>query len=51
MEPLADSKLLPDPARRAIYDDLIELYAACEAHALGKGPEPSERLAAFAAGS
>jgi len=50
VEPLADSKLSPDPARQAIYDDLINLYAACEAHALGKGPEPSERLTAFAAG-
>ncbi len=51
VEPLADSRLSPDPARHAIYDDLIDLYAACEAHALGKGPEPSERLTAFATGS
>jgi len=51
VEPLADSQLSPDPVRQAIYEDLINLYAACEAHALGKGPEPSERLAAFATGS
>jgi xylulokinase len=35
VEPLADSKLSPDPTRHSIYKDLIEVYAACEAHALG----------------
>jgi xylulokinase len=40
VEPLADSKLSPDSRRQAIYDDLIEVYAACEAHALGKGADP-----------
>jgi xylulokinase len=49
VEPLAESKLLPDPARHAVYEDLIELYAACEAHALGKGDDPSPRLAEFGA--
>jgi xylulokinase len=49
VEPLADSKLSPDPARHAIYDDLIELYAACEAHALGKGPDPSPQLTEWVA--
>jgi len=49
VEPLADSALSPDPINHAIYKDLIEVYAACEAHALGKGPDPSEVLAAFAA--
>ncbi|MFL6280837.1 MAG: xylulokinase, partial [Vicinamibacterales bacterium] len=49
VEPLADSKLLPDPAHHAIYQDLIDVYAACEAHALGHGVDPSTRLAEFAA--
>jgi xylulokinase len=44
VEPLAQGSLLPDPARRAIYQELIEVYAACEAHALGHGPDPSTRL-------
>src|SRR3954464_7998881 len=45
VEPLADGKLSPDRAHHAIYQDLIEVYAACEAHALGHGPDPSARLA------
>jgi xylulokinase len=44
VEPLAQGSLLPDPERRAIYQELIEVYAACEAHALGHGPDPSTRL-------
>jgi xylulokinase len=49
VEPLADSKLSPDPARRAIYEDLIEVYAECEARALGKGADSPARLAEFGA--
>jgi xylulokinase len=49
VEPLAESKLLPDPARHEIYEDLVELYGVCEAHALGKGADPSSRLADFGA--
>jgi xylulokinase len=49
VEPLADGKLSPDRAHHAIYQDLIEVYAACEAHALGHGADPSARLAEFAA--
>ena len=48
VEPLADSKLSPDPELHAMYRDLIEVYAACEAHALGTGGDPSSRLANFA---
>ena len=51
VEPLAESQLSPDPTRHSIYKDLIEVYAACEAHALGRGPDPSSRLAEFAAAS
>jgi len=49
VEPIAQSALRPDPARQAIYQELIEVYAACEAHALGKGPDPAPQLADFAA--
>ena len=49
VEPIADSALRPDPTRHVIYRELIEVYAACEAHALGQGPDPSTRLAQFAA--
>ncbi len=47
VEPLAQSALTPNPARHAMYRELIEVYAACEAHALGRGPDPSSTLAAF----
>jgi xylulokinase len=48
-EPLAQSALRPDPARHAIYQQMIEVYAACEAHALGHGPDPSPLIEKFAA--
>jgi len=48
VEPLAQGALSPDPVRRATYQELIDVYAACEAHALGHGPDPSTRLAEFA---
>jgi xylulokinase len=48
VEPIAESALRADPARHAIYRDLIEVYAACEAHALGRGADPAPRLAQFA---
>jgi xylulokinase len=34
VEPLAGSALTPDPTRHAMYEDLIEVYATCEADAL-----------------
>ena len=48
VEPLADSALSPDPINHAIYKELIEIYAACEAHALGHGADPAPQLARFA---
>lgn len=48
VEPIANSALSPDPVRHAIYDDLVDIYEACEAHALGKGEDPSALLADFA---
>ena len=49
VEPIADSALRPDSARHAIYRQLIDVYAACESHALGQGADPSAQLADFAA--
>ena len=50
-EPVSDSALTPDPARHAMYLELTDVYAACEAHALGRGPDPAPRLAKFAQAS
>jgi xylulokinase len=47
-EPLAQRALTPDPDRHAMYQKLIEVYAACEAHALGRGPDPSPLIGKFA---
>jgi xylulokinase len=40
----------PDPAAAPVYAQMKELYGACEAHALGRGPDPAPRLAAFREG-
>jgi xylulokinase len=46
-EPVAASRLSPDAGRHAIYRELLPVYAACEAHALGRGPEPSALIGRF----
>jgi xylulokinase len=46
-EPLALSAVDPDPKRHALYVDMIPVYAACEAHALSRGPDPREVIAQF----
>jgi xylulokinase len=43
-EPLVGTRLQPDPQRRAWYRDWMQVYAACEAHALGRGPNPQPLL-------
>ena len=43
-EPLAQTRLEPDAHRHAFYRRLIMVYAACEAHALGRGPDPEPLL-------
>jgi xylulokinase len=40
VEPLIAARVPPDAARHALYRDRIRVYAACEAHALGRGPAP-----------
>jgi len=39
-EPVNSSRIRPDVERHAMYEDWTHVYAACEAHALGRGPEP-----------
>jgi xylulokinase len=46
-EPLVESRLEPDPRRREHYRELISVYAACEAHALGRGPDPEPLIRRF----
>jgi xylulokinase len=47
VEPIPATRRQPDAARHAMYQALIQVYAACEAHALGRGPDPAPLLAAF----
>jgi xylulokinase len=44
-QPEPASRIAPNPAAVAVYRRLIPVYAACEAHALGRGPDPTEALA------
>jgi hypothetical protein len=46
-EPEAASRLRPDAKRHAIYRALMPVYAACEAHALGRGPDPAPLIERF----
>jgi xylulokinase len=43
-EPVAASRLEPDLRRHRFYRELMQVYAACEAHALGRGPDPEPLL-------
>jgi xylulokinase len=45
--PLAEAPIVPDPGNAARYAALRAVHAACEAHALGAGPDPAEALAAW----
>jgi xylulokinase len=48
-EPVTRSRVSPDPSRHGVYADLLDVYAACEAHALGRGPDPRPLLEGFRA--
>ena len=48
-EPDVGSRIAPQPDRHAFYRDVLEIYAACEAHALGRGPDPTPLLDRVAA--
>lgn len=43
-EPIAATRLEPDDRRHDFYRVLMQVYAACEAHALGRGPNPEPLL-------
>ena len=43
-EPDAGSRIVPQRDRHAFYRDMLKIYAACEAHALGRGPDPAPLL-------
>jgi xylulokinase len=49
VEPVAASRLAPDPAAHAVYRELMKAHQACETHALGQGPDPSPMLSRLAA--
>jgi xylulokinase len=49
VEPVAASRLAPQPGAHAVYRDLMEAHEACEAHALGRGPDPGAMLSRLAA--
>jgi xylulokinase len=46
-QPAPASRVAPEPEAVAVYRRLLPLYAACEAHALGRGPDPTDALAAL----
>jgi xylulokinase len=47
VEPVEGSCVEPNSEHHALYARLIDAYAACEAHALGTGPDPTPLLASF----
>jgi xylulokinase len=47
-QPAATSLIPSNPGRHAIYRELLPIYEACEAHALGRGPDPTPALDRFA---
>ena len=46
-EPVAASRIEPDAAAHAVYRELMPVYHACERHALGRGPDPTEAIERF----
>ena len=46
-QPVAESRISPDPELVALYKDLKPVYEACEEHALGRGEDPRQKIEAF----
>ena len=46
-QPVAASRIVPDPELVALYNDLKPVYEACEEHALGRGDDPRQKIEAF----
>jgi hypothetical protein len=40
-EPIRESKVTPDRKAAELYREFLELYRACENHALRDGPDPT----------
>jgi xylulokinase len=47
-QPNPSSRIAPNARRHASYRELMPIYEACEAHALGNGPDPTPALERFA---
>jgi xylulokinase len=47
-QPSPSTRIAPNPGRHAVYRELLPIYEACEAHALGRGPDPTPALERFA---
>tara|TARA_B100000809_G_scaffold201589_1_gene202219 strand:+ start:1341 stop:2963 length:1623 start_codon:yes stop_codon:yes gene_type:complete len=47
-QPVAESRISPDPELVALYTELKPVYEACEEHALGRGEDPQQKREAFA---
>jgi xylulokinase len=47
-QPNPSSRMTPNPRRHAVYREFLPIYEACEAHALGRGPDPTPALERFA---
>jgi xylulokinase len=50
-EPWPASTVHPVPEHVPVYAEMRKVYRACEAHALGRGPDPAPAIAAFARGA
>ena len=50
-EPWPASTVHPIPEHVSVYAEMRKVYKACEAHALGKGPDPAPLIAAFSRGA
>ena len=48
VEPVAASRIEPRAGAHAVYQQLTAVHAACEAHALDRGPDPSDLRARMA---
>jgi len=49
-QPVLESKISPDSQSVVLYNALKDVYSACENHARGLGPDPSDRIADFRKG-
>ena len=47
-QPHPSSRITPNDRRHGVYREMLPIYEACEAHALGRGPDPTAALERFA---